>query len=111
MKYMCNYIYKILLTLYVAGLPEVIVTPFNQSIEVSLAAKFIATVKGVGPFTYQWQRGRRNLKNKVQSTLLINEVSVQNENYYICHVTNNYGDSTHSNRAFLQVTGEFVNYC
>ena len=92
----------------VAGLPEVIVTPFNQSVEVSLTAKFIATVKGVGPFTYQWRRGRRILRNEVQSTLLINKVSVQDENYYTCHVTNNYGDSTRSNRAFLQVTGEFV---
>ena len=83
-------------------------TPFNQSVEVSLIAKFIATAKGVGPFTYKWQRGEHIIRNEVQSTLIIKEVSVQNENYYTCYVTNSYGDSAHSNRAFLQVTGELV---
>ena len=89
------------------GLPVVTVTPFNQSVEVSLTAKLIATVEGVGPFTYKWQRGaRRNIKNAVNSTFIINNVSVKDTDYYRCYVTNSYGHSALSNRAFLQVTSE-----
>ena len=82
------------------------VTPFNQSVEVSLIAKFIATVEGVGPFTYQWRRGRRIIKDEVQSTFIINEVSLRDTNYYRCYVTNSYGNSALSNKAFLQVISE-----
>ena len=88
------------------GLPEVFVTPLNQSVEVSLMAKFTATVMGVGPFTYQWQRGRRtNIANEIYSTLAIRKVSITDQGYYRCYVTNNYGDSVLSKRVFLQVTG------
>ena len=88
------------------GLPEVNVTLLNQSVEVTLTAKFIATVKGVGPFTYQWQKGkRRNITNETYSTFVIREVSVKDQAYYRCYVTNNYGDSVLSDKVFLEVTG------
>ena len=82
------------------------VTPFNQSVEISLTAKFIATVEGVGPFTYKWRRGGRIIENEVQSTLIINNVSVKDTGYYRCYVTNNYRNSALSNRAFLQMISE-----
>ena len=82
------------------------VTPFNQNVQVSLTAKFIAAVEGVGPFSYKWQKGRRIIENEVQSTFIINEVSVKDTGYYRCLVTNNYGNSALSNRVFLQVTSE-----
>ena len=78
-------------------------TLFSQSVEVTLSAKFIATIKGVGPFTYQWRRGRHNISNEVLSTFIINKVSVKDTGYYRCYVTNNYGNSVLSNRVFLQV--------
>ena len=82
-------------------------TPFNQNVEVTLTAKFIATVKGVGPFTYQWQIGTHNIiQDEVQSTFTITKVSVKDTNYYRCYVTDNYGNSVLSNRAFLQVTSK-----
>ena len=81
-------------------------TPFNQSVEVTLSVKFIATVKGMGPFTYQWRRGKRNISTEVHSTFIINEVSVKDTGYYRCYTTNNYGNSALSNRAFLQVISE-----
>ena len=81
--------------------------PFNQSVEVTHTARFIARVKGVGPFNYQWRRGnRRNIKNEINSTFIINQVSRNDQGYYRCFVTNNYGNSVLSNRVFLQVTGE-----
>ena len=83
------------------------VTPLNQSVEVSLTAKFTATVKGVGPFTYQWRRGRhKNIPNETYSMFVIRKVSVKDQRYYTCYVTNNYGDSVLSNKVFLQVTGK-----
>ena len=85
------------------------VTPLNQNAEVSLTAKFTATVEGVGPFTYKWQKGIHIIRNKIQSTFIINEVSVKDTGYYRCLVTNSYGNSALSNRAFLQVTSEL--YC
>ena len=84
-----------------------VVTPLNQSVEVSLMAKFTATVKGVGPFTYQWRRGKsNNIANKIHSTFVIRKVSVTDQGYYICYVTNNYGDFVLSDKVFLQVTGK-----
>ena len=80
--------------------------PFNQNVEVTLSAKFIANVKGVGPFTYQWQRGKHNISNEVHSTFMINEVSVKDTDYYRCYVTNNYGNYVLSSRVFLQVISE-----
>ena len=83
------------------------VTPLNQSVEVSLMAKFTATVKGVGPFTYQWQRGRHNnIANEIYSMFVIRKVSETDQGYYRCYVTNNYGDFVLSDRVFLQVTGK-----
>ena len=83
------------------------VTPLNQSVEVSLMAKFIATVKGVGPFTYQWRRGKHtNIANETYSTFVIRKVSVKHQHYYRCYVTNNYGDSVLSDKVYLQVIGK-----
>ena len=81
-------------------------TPINQRVEVTLSAKFIATVKGVGPFAYQWRRGKHNISNEVHSSFIINEVSVKDTGYYRCYATNNYGNSVLSSRAFLQVISE-----
>ena len=91
--------------MFYTGLPKVTVTPLNQSVEVTFTAKFIATVEGVGPFTYKWRKVRR-IKNAVQSTFMINNVSVKDTGYYRCYVTNNYGNSALSNKAFLQVISE-----
>ena len=90
------------------GLPVVIAMSHNQTIEIMQSARFFVTVKGVGPFNYQWKRGIHNLKDQVNSTFVINNVSAKDQNYYRCHVTNNYGDSVLSNRIFLQVTSEYM---
>ena len=90
------------------GLPVVIAMSHNQTIEITQSARFFVTVKGVGPFNYQWKRGIHNLKDQVNSTFVINNVSAKDQNYYRCHITNNYGDSVLSNRIFLQVTSEYM---
>ena len=82
-------------------------TPFDQSVEVTLTAKFNATVKGVGPFTYQWRRGNRNITNENYPTLVMREVTVKDQRYYRCYVTDLYGDSAVSNKVFLQVTSKY----
>ena len=89
------------------GQPTVIVTPSSQSVEITHTATFIVTVKGVGPFKYQWHRGKHNLTNETQPTIVINEVSLKDQNYYRCYVSNNFGDSVLSNRVYLQVTSEY----
>ena len=86
----------------------IVVTPYNQSVEITHSAIFTATVKGLGPFNYQWQRGRRHLKDEIQSTYVIDQVSVKDQNYYRCHISNNYGDSAVSNRVWLQVTSKCI---
>ena len=81
-------------------------TLLNQSVEVSLTAKFIATVKGVGPFTYQWRKGKhRNIANETYPTFVIRKVSRKDQGFYSCFVTNHYGDSVLSDRVFLKVKG------
>ena len=82
--------------------------PHNQTIEITHSARFFVKVKGFGPFNYQWKRGIHNLKDQVNSTFVIHNVSAKDQNYYRCYVTNNYGDSILSNRVFLQVTSEYI---
>jgi len=86
----------------------VVVTPYNQSVEITHSAIFTATVKGVGPFKYQWQRGKCIIKGEIQSTYGIDQVSLRDQNYYRCYVSNNYGDSVFSNRVWLQVTSKCI---
>ena len=88
------------------GLPIVIVTPSNQSVEVTYNARFIATVTGLGPFNYQWQRGDKILRNETESTYIIHYASEKDQTYYRCRVFNKYGYSVVSDRIWLQVTSE-----
>lgn len=86
-----------------AGFPMITVTPSNKSVEVTLTAKFTATVTGLGPFTYQWEKGNEILINETGSTYTVHNASEEDQNYYRCHVFNSYGDSVVSNRVWLQV--------
>ena len=85
------------------GFPTITVTPSNQSVEVTLATMFTATVTGVGPFTYQWWRGKEILKNEIGSTYTVYNASTEDQSYYRCHVFNTLGDSAVSDRVWLQV--------
>ena len=82
----------------------VIVSPSNQSVEVTLDAEFTAVVTGVGPFTYQWQRGNRILKKETSSTFTVHNVSQKDQRYYRCRVFNIFGDSAISDTVWLKVT-------
>ena len=92
--------------LHNAGLPIVIVKPSRHSVETSYTAAFTAMVKGVGPFNYQWRKGKHNLTNETQPTIVFKNVSSKDQNYYRCFVTNDYGDFVLSKRVFLRVTSE-----
>jgi len=85
------------------------VAPSNQNVEVTLTAIFTATVTGVGPFTYKWQRGNETLTNETGSTYVVYNASQEDQNYYKCHVFNKYGDSIVSERVWLQVTSMHFN--
>ena len=86
------------------GLPVVSLMPLRQTVEITLTATLTATVNGIGPFTYQWQRGDRNLTGETRNTYVIPNASQKDQNYYRCIVTNNFGDFAISNRVWLQVT-------
>ena len=85
----------------------VTVTPSTQSVEVTQTAKFTTTVIGIGPFHYQWQRGNDNLTGETISTLIVNNVSHNDQANYSCYVSNNYGDYAISNQVSLQVTSMY----
>ena len=80
------------------------VLPSNLSVEVTFSAKFTATVTGVGPFTYQWQRGNKILTKETGNMYRIYNASHIDQDYYRCYVSNSHGDSAVSNRVWLQVT-------
>ena len=80
------------------------ITPSTQTVEVTLTAKFTATVTGVGPFTYQWERGNNILTDETRNTYLVNNASQDDQNYYRCIVTNKFGGSVVSNIFWLQLT-------
>ena len=90
------------------GLPSVTVTPLIQTVEVTLIAKFTATVTGVEPFTYQWERGNKMLTDETRNTYMVYNASQEDQNHYRCIVTNKFGDSVVSNRLWLQVTRTYV---
>jgi len=79
-----------------------------QTVEVTLTTKFTATVTGVGPFNYQWQRGNQILIKETRSTYVINHATQEDQNYYICHATNNYGYSVISSKVWLHVSSMYV---
>ena len=91
-----------------AGYPTVTITPSNQSVEVTLTAKFTAIVTGVGPFTYQWQRGNKILRGETGNTYAVYNASQKDQNYYSCSVVNVYRDSVVSDRVWLQVTSNCI---
>ena len=82
----------------------VTVLPSNQSVEVTFSAKFTAAVTGVGPFTYQWQRGDDILTKETGNMYRIHNASQIDQDYYRCYVSNSHGDSAVSDRVWLQVT-------
>ena len=95
--------------LYVCvGLPVVNVSPSIQTVEVTRTAKFTATVTGVGPFTYQWQRGDQFLTDETKNTYVVQNASKEDQTYYRSLVTNNFGDSVVSNKVWLQVIRELT---
>ena len=98
---MHNFIIKIKL---IIGLPSVTVAPLIQTVEVTLTAQFTATVSGVGPFTYQWERGNKILTDESTKTYVVYNASQEDQNYYRCIVTNKFGGSVVSNKLWLQVT-------
>ena len=94
---------------YDTGLPEVVVTIYTQSVEVTQTAIFTATVTGVGAFNYQWQKEGNNINGETGSTFIIYEVSLSDQANYSCYVNNNYGDSAVSSIS-LQVTSMQLAY-
>ena len=83
-------------------------TPSIQSAEVTLTAKFTAVVTGVGPFTYQWQRGNEILTDEIRNTYIVYNASRVDQNHYSCLVTNKLGHSVTSNRVWLEITSTHV---
>ena len=86
------------------GFPAITVTPSSQNVEVTLAAIFTATVTGVGPFSYQWQKENIILHKETGRTYTVYNASVEDQGYYRCRIFNIHGNSVVSNRVWLQVT-------
>ena len=90
------------------GFPTITVTPSSQSVEVTLRAMFTATVTGVGPFTYQWQKENTILPEETETTFTVYNTSEENQSHYRCRVINIYGNSAVSDRVWLKVTSMFL---
>ena len=82
------------------------VMPSNQSVEVTLDATFTAMVTGVGSsnFTYQWKRNGTIISGKTGNTLIIRNVTLDDNGMYSCTVINHYNDSSSSSVSLI-VTG------
>ena len=82
-------------------------TPSSQSVEVTLTAMFTAVVTGVGPFTYQWQKGNKIMYKETGNTFTVHNASTEDQSHYRCRVFNIHGDSAISDRVWLQVISMF----
>ena len=89
-------------------MPVVNVTPSIPTVEVTLTATLTVTVTGIGPFTYQWEKGDQILTDETRETYAVHNASQEDENYYRCIVTNNFGDFVVSNSVWLQVTSKLI---
>ena len=92
------------------GLPMLVVTLSSQSVEITRTVIFTATVTGLGPFSFQWQKEGRNITGETGSTFVIYNISQNDQANYSCYVSNNYGDSVISNNMSLQVTSMHLTY-
>ena len=94
------------------GLPEVTVTPSNQSVEVTHTAMFTTTVSGVGveDFKYQWKHNGRTITGETGDTLMITNVMESDSGNYDCVVTNQYGDSKISNKVHLKTASKLMKF-
>ena len=91
-------------------MPNVTVTPFYQSVEVTDEVVFTAVAEGVGieNFKYQWKKGDKNITGKTyNNTLILRNVNESHSDSYACYVTNEYGDSAVSNVVLLYVTSKY----
>ena len=80
--------------------------PQNLNIEVTTMSYLVALTKGVGRknFEYQWKKGSENVADGNSYALILKDVSEKHTGYYVCHVSNEYGDSAISNTVFVIVT-------
>jgi len=90
----------------VTGLPEVIVMPSSQSIEVTHTAMFTTTVSGVGVenFMYQWRHNGTLMDDENNDTLIITDVMTSDTGEYNCIITNEFEDSAMFSSSLI-VTG------
>ena len=91
------------------GLPEVIVTPSSQCVEVTTTTVFYTTVSGVGMknFSYQWWHNGNRIENGKRKYLYIYDVAENDSGNYRCIVTNQCGDSSESGISVLFTTSEY----
>jgi hypothetical protein len=87
--------------------PTITQQPSNQSVPSGGTAVFSVAATG-GTLTYQWQKDSSNLSNGghysgcTTTTLTVSSADTNDEAYYRCIVTNDYGSTT-SNQATLTI--------
>ena len=95
---------------YIAGLLEVTVVSSSRYVEVTSNVTFTAIASGVGmeDFTYQWRHNAYPITNKTGATLTIVNAMEGNNGFYVCVVTNIYGNTVSSNPVILIVSSKFI---
>lgn len=89
--------------------PTVLNQPISQTVQQSNKASFSANGSGTAPLSYQWQKEGSNLvdggkiSGATTSGLVIDDVSIANEGYYVCVITNECG-SVISSEALLDIS-------
>ena len=79
-----------------------------QTVAAGSRATFRVTVSGSGPFTYQWQRNRVNLKGATQAALSFTATIADHNAAFRCAVKNSAGSAV-SSEARLKVTASTSN--
>ena len=95
---------------YIAGLVEVTVISSSHYVEVTSNVTFTAIASSVGMvnFTYQWIHNEYTITNETGATLTIVNVMESNSGFYVCIVTNLYGNTVSSNPVILIVSSNFI---
>lgn len=84
--------------------PLITVQPEDQGVVEGQTATFFVTATGTEPLNYQWRKNGVNIAGATNAsyTTPATLISLDNQSYYSCVVTNNYG-VTASNDAYLYV--------
>ena len=86
-------------------LPRITRQPVSVTEEKSKNARFYVSIRGYGPFRYQWYHNSASISGATKANLHITNLNVHNSGLYYCYMCNPDNRCVTSSKVRLTVTG------